>query len=198
MLQEPAVRASSQSSRFTPERLVATVLVAALHLILVWILAEATLVRIAPHRNYHEEPITLWLQTAPKKLQPLPPQPEEKEKKKLIAPPVPNAAGPTIATPPPAAPQTPEEYNGLRALGQYLNDCSAMAYEDMNERDIAHCLRNEWAGPAAPKVGLGAEPASPFKAELDARKKPARQVEHACDQNSLNSNLGLPCYDFAH
>ena len=35
------------------------------------------------------------------------------------------------------------DYNGLRAFGRYLNNCSNLSYEDLSATELAHCLGNQ-------------------------------------------------------
>lgn len=163
-----------------------------LHLVLVWLFLRATIVTLAPPHVLREEPITVWLRPAEK---PKPPQPEE-EKKKEGPPLIERAIGPPIPAPSGAPPAT--EYNGLRALGRYLNNCSNADYEALSGRELAHCLGNRWQTLGEGPVGLGLESPSEWKAQLDKKKAPAKPFEHECPQGTLNSNLGLPCYDFGN
>lgn len=183
--------------RVPPEKLVAIALVALLHLVLVWLLLKASLIEIAPRLIFHEAPITLWLQTAPEHKTPAP-KPEEKPKTEKPAPaPVKRAIGPPIPAPSVAPPSS--EYNGLRALGRYLNNCSAGNYGALSERDLAHCLGNIWGPPnETQRLRLGQEPPSVWKSEKDREKAPARKLETECPPGSPNSHLGLPCYHFAN
>lgn len=174
------------------QRAIAIAAVVLLHLVLVWFLLRATIVEITPPAFFRELPITIWLQTSPT---PKPPEPKAKEKKKEEgAVPVERAIGP-IFTAPSGAPSE-SEYNGLRALGRYLNNCSGGDYEALSAREWAHCLGNQWTGPTEAPVTLGIEAPSPWKLDLEKRKAPPAQVEHECDQNSFNEHLGLPCYTF--
>lgn len=197
MLDDAAGNKTSVLGRVPPEKLVAIALVALLHLLLVWLLLRASLIEIAPRKIFHEAPITLWLQTAPEHKKPEP-KPEEKPKKEKPAPaPVKRAIGPPVPAPSVAPPSS--EYNGLRALGRYLNNCSAGNYEALSQRDLAHCLGNIW-GPSneTKQLRLGQEPPSVWKTQKEREKAPPRKLETQCPVGSPNSNLGLPCYHFAN
>ena len=175
-------------------RAVAILLVALLHLVLLWLLIRATGFHVTAPLVFREQPITLWLQTAPKEK---PPQPEPKTKEKPEgAAPVTRSIGPPIPAPTGAPPAS--DYNGLRALGRYLTNCTAGNYESLSRRDLAHCLGNRWGKPGEAPLRLGIEPPSEWKAQLDERKKPARKLEKECPQGTPKSNLGLPCYNFAN
>ena len=190
---EPAAGETSFLSRFPPEKIAAAVLVALLHLVLVWLLLQATVTQIAPPPLFRALPITIWLKTSPT---PKPPEPKPKEKKKERGPaPVRRAIGPILPAPSGAPPES--DYNGLRALGRYLNNCSAGNYEALSPKEWAHCLGNQWTGSVEAPLVLGPEPDSPWKLELEKRKAPPRKVEHECE-NSFNAHLGLPCYNYAN
>lgn len=195
MFHEPAASETSLLSRLPPEKLVAAALVALLHLVLIWFLLRATIIQVAPPALLRALPITVWLKPAPA---PKPPQPKEKERKNKVegAPPVSRAIGPILPAPSAAPPAS--EYNGLRALGRYLHNCSAGDYEALSTREWKHCLGNQWAGPAELPLRLAPEPQSRWKLELEKRKAPPRKVEHECDQNSFNAHLGLPCYNYGN
>lgn len=175
-------------------RAVAIALVALLHLLLLWLLLRATITHAPRVPVFREKPITVWLQTAPKEKPPQP-EPEKKEKKEGAAP-VTRSIGPPAPAPTGAPPDS--EYNGIRALGRYLTNCSAGNYEQLSDRDLAHCLGNQWGKPGEGKLRLGAQPPSVWKRQMDQRKKPARKLEHECASDKPGSNLGLPCYDFAN
>ena len=174
------------------QRAIAVAAVLLLHVVLIWLLLRATIVHIAPPAIFRALPITIWLQTAPK---PKPPEPNPQEKEEKEGPaPVERAIGPPLSAPAGVPPS--EEYNGLRALGRYLNNCTAGNYEKLSAKEWAHCLGNQWQGPGEAPLTLGIESPSEWKTQMDKRKAPPRKVEHECDQGTLNSNLGLPCYDF--
>ena len=192
MQDEPAAQETSLLSRFPPEKIVATALVALLHIVLIWFLLRATIVEVMPRLPTRVEPITIWLQAKPK---PKPPEPKPEEKKKKEGPaPVTRSIGPPAPAPSGAPPA--KDYNGLRALGRYLNNCGGGNYEALSNREWAHCLADQWAGPGEAPLTLGTEQPSEWKAQLDKKKAPPRKVEHECAQGTINSNLGLPCYNF--
>lgn len=165
-----------------------------IHLVLIWFFLRATIVAVNPASTLREQPITIWLSPAEK---PKPPVPEPEEKKKKEGPPlIERAIGPPLPAPSGAPPET--EYNGLRALGRYLNNCSNANYEALSERELAHCLGNVWQAPGEARAGLGLEPPSEWKAQLDKKKAPPRKVEHECPLGSRNYQLGLPCFDFGN
>lgn len=176
-------------------RAVAIALVALLHLILLWLLLRSTIMHVQPAPTLRAAPITLWLQT---QLKEKPPEPEQKKKeKKEGAAPVTRSIG--VPTPAPQGAPPATEYNGIRALGRYLTNCSDLKYENLSSRELAHCLGNQWGKPGeGGKLRLGAEAPSIWKKRMEEKRKPARKLEHECAQGSYNSNLGLPCYDFAN
>jgi hypothetical protein len=176
--------------RISPERAVAAALVVLLHLLLLWLLLRATITNVVPLAAFRPEAITIWLKPAPEKKKP---KPEEKKKPETV-PPVTKFSIPFSV--PPAAPPA-SNYNGLRAFGRYLNNCSSGNYEALSSREWAHCLGNQWNAPGEATLTLGPEAPSEWKRQMDKRKKPAKPIEHECAQGSLNSNLGLPCYDFS-
>ena len=189
------------------ERAVAAgLLVVLLHALVLWIILGSFYKpsSITPH--YHETAITLWL-TKPKVRAPAAPVPvlRPKTKKKKPTPyasfPVPNAEGFAIPPPPPTAPLTGEDYNGLRALGEYLYNCSEMNYGYLSLLDRLHCQFNLWnLYPANPGKGLrlGKQPNSVWEQQRQKEKAPARKFTRPCQPNSPNSNLGLPCYNLTH
>lgn len=196
MLHEPAPREFSILGRISAGAVIAIALVLLLHFLIVWLLLRASITAITPTKIFHEAPITLWLQKAPAKKTPPPPKPKKLPKKEA-APSVPHAVGPILPAPPStAAPAS--EYNGLRALGRYLNNCSNLAYGNLSDRELAHCIGNLWGKAVEAPVTLGTEPPSEWKKQFEERKKPARKLEHECAQGSFKSNLGLPCYNFSH
>jgi len=173
------------------QRAIAIAAVLALHLLLIWLLLRATYVVIAPPPLLRELPITLWLAPAEK---PKPPKPQEKEKKKEGVAPVPQSTAPLFAPPSGAPPAT--DYNGLRALGRYMNNCSAGNYEALSPRELAHCLGNQWNEPGRGQatLRLGNEPDSIWKRQMDKKKAPVAPMEHQCPLGSKNDQLGLPCF----
>ncbi len=192
MLHEPAAPEPSSSSRFPPEKIVATALVALLHIALIWMLLRATLVQVAPPPTFLPQPITLWLQKPAEKKEPPKPKPEEKPKPEAAAP-VERAIGPPLPAPTGAPPGA--DYNGLRAFGRYLNNCSNLSYENLSAKELAHCLGNQWDKTGNAKVRLGTEAPSIWKDQMDKRKAPVKPFEHDCPPDKLNSNLSLPCFN---
>ena len=190
MADELAASIASLKNRISPERAVATVLVILLHLVLVWLLLRATIIQITPKTLFEPKAITIWLKPAPEKKKPEP----QKEKKVVTPAPVQKLFGPIVV--PPSAPP-PEQYNGLRSFGRYLNNCSAGNYEALSAKELAHCIGNKWTGPHGKSLRLGSEPSSPWKTQMEQKKKPSKPIEHECAQGSRNANLGLPCYDFS-
>ncbi len=173
------------------QRAIAVAAVLALHLLLIWLLLQATSIVIAPPAILRELPITLWLMPTEK---PKPPKAQEKEKKKEGVQPVPQSLAPPLAPPEGAPPAS--DYNGLRALGRYMNNCSAGKYEALSPRELAHCLGNQWNGPARGQAALrlGTEPDSVWKSQMDKKKKAVPPIEHQCPLGSKNDQLGLPCF----
>ena len=171
-------------------RAIAIAAVLALHLLLIWLLLRATYIAVAPPAFVRELPITIWLTPAEK---PKPSRPAEKKKKIGVAS-FPRSALPPNA--PPAGAPPASDYNGLRALGRYLNNCSAGNYEALSPRELAHCLGNRWNGRAQDqaKLRLGEEPDSVWKRQMDKKMAPARPMEHQCPLGSKNDQLGLPCF----
>ena len=170
---------------------IAVAAVLLLHVLLIWALLSAKIAVVAP-AVFRELPITLWLQTS---IKPAPLAPEKKKpEKEKQGPPIRERA---IGAPVPEASHSPpaSDYNGLRAFGRYLNNCSNAAYERLSSRELAHCLGNQWdKGDNAP-LTLGIEPPSIWKDQMDKRKQPIKPFEHECAPGGLNSNLGLPCYN---
>ena len=107
-------------------------------------------------------------------------------------------AGPAVPAPIGAPPAV--NYNGLRDLGSYMNNCSAGNYGALSERELAHCIGDLWDQPGRGQATfrLPKEPDSVWKRQKEKEKAPAPPGEHECKQGSLNSNLGLPCFDFGH
>ncbi|MBU6444306.1 MAG: hypothetical protein KGR48_10385 [Alphaproteobacteria bacterium] len=173
-----------------PHRAVAIAAVLALHLLLIWLLLRATYVVITPPPLLRELPITLWLAPAEK---PKPPKPQDKEKKEGETA-VPHAITAPLS-PPEGAPPT-SDYNGLRALGRYMNNCSAGHYEALSQRELAHCLGNQWNEPGQRqgRLRLGKESDSIWKRQMDKKRAPAAPMEHECPLGSKNDQLGLPCF----
>lgn len=181
------------------QRAIAVAGVILLHILLIWLLLRATELHITLPPVIEQSPITIFLPTTPKPTKPVP-KPKVKEKakkpKKVPAvPPVKHAAG----IPQPAAPSAPapaEPFNGLRALGRYLNNCSSGNYQALSALDWAHCLGNIWPAPGERPLLLGAEPPSIWKTQKQRQKAPSKPFEHICDSSAPNANLGLPCYSF--
>lgn len=185
---------------------VAGALVLLLHAILLWIIVHSFYNPATITPRYHEAPITLWL-TQPKIHATPAPVPilRPKKKKKHPAPyftlPVLNAEGFAEPPPPPTAPLSGEDYNGLRALGNYLYNCSEMNYGYLSERDRLHCQFDLWDLPPANPgkgLGLGKQPNSVWEQQRQKEKAPARKFTRPCAPNSPNANLGLPCYNLTH
>ncbi len=184
----------------------AGLLVLLLHALVLWIILESFYKPSAETPHYHETAITLWL-TKPKVRAPSAPVPVLRPKKKKRKPvpyesyPVPNAQGFAVPPPPPTAPLTGEDYNGLRALGEYLYNCSEMNYGYLTPLDRLHCQFDLWnLPPVNPGKGLrlGKPPNSVWEQERQKQKAPPRKFTRPCRPNSPNSNLGLPCYNLAH
>ena len=114
---------------------------------------------------------------------------------KLVSPEyVPNA----ITLPPLQHEAQPEETKGdLGGVGRYLYNCSGAYYEQLSAHDRTGCLMNKWDDtPLSPLLGV-ARP-SPFDAIIAKRQPPQAGHRDTCDQTAINSNLGLPCFHFAH
>ena len=173
------------------QRAIAIAAVLALHLLLILFLLRATYVAVAPPPLLRELPITLWLAPAEK---PKPPKPQEMEQKKQGETAVRHAITAPLSMPEGAPP--PSDYNGLRALGRYMNNCSAGNYDALSRRELAHCLGNQWnePGQGQARLRLGTEPDSVWKRQMDKRKAPVAPMEHECPLGSKNDQLGLPCF----
>lgn len=173
---------------------IAVAAVLLLHLVLLWFLLQARIITVSPPAIFREQPITLWLQTA---IKPKPPELEQKktEKEKPGPSPTEHAIGTPVPTPQ-GAPPASSDYNGLRALGRYLSNCSNAAYEKLSNKELAHCLGNQWKEKGEGPIGLGIEPPSEWKAQMDKKKAPIVPMEQECPQGTPNSNLGLPCFHF--
>ncbi|HEV2562108.1 MAG TPA: hypothetical protein VGT78_08185 [Rhizomicrobium sp.] len=184
-------------ARLPTRRALAASAVILFHLLLIFALIRVTTFPIGLP-NLREIPIMLYFQPLMQKTPMLP--------KHNASPPVPPVdrsiylplLPPVPAVPPPTLVK-PEETNGLRALGRYLYNCSGAYYEQLSEREWAHCLGNLWGSdlPAKQRAPvLDAPKPSPFDIVITERKKPAVPIEHACKLGQMNSNLGLPCYTF--
>jgi hypothetical protein len=184
------------SARLPARRAIAASAVILFHLLLIFALIRITNFPIGIP-GAHENPLEIFfpsfLQKSEKeKRPPTPPLP-------VVRPIyIPLLTPPPLPTPP-AVPEEQNNYNGLRALGRYLYNCSGMYYEQLSEREWAHCLANQWDLPSAakekPPVLPPVQP-SPFDIVVKERKKPAVPIEHQCKLGQMQSNLGLPCYDF--
>lgn len=84
----------------------------------------------------------------------------------------------------------------LGGVGRYLYNCSGMFYEQLNTRDRSGCLLNRWQPLPPDTPVLGAARPSRYDADIAKRQTPAQPVEKPCDQAAINSNLGLPCFNF--
>jgi hypothetical protein len=83
----------------------------------------------------------------------------------------------------------------LGGVGRYLYNCSGAYYEQLSAHDRTGCLLNKWDNkPSSPLLGV-ARP-SPFDAIIAKRQAPEAGTQHTCDQTAINSNLGLPCFNF--
>jgi hypothetical protein len=87
----------------------------------------------------------------------------------------------------------------LGGVGRYLYNCSGMFYEQLPARERTGCLLNKWdEKPSSNSPLLGVARPSQFDAVIAKRHEPdAAGTQHTCDQTAINSNLGLPCYNFA-
>jgi len=179
-------------ARLPARRAIAGSAVILFHLLLILFLVRITNLPIGM-QGLHEGPLEIFF-------------PSLIGKKENVKPPVTRApitrpiTLPAVPpTPPPPSPQQ-NNYNGLHALGRYLYNCSGMYYEQLSEREWAHCLANQWDMPkdAKEKPPVLAPPApSPFDIVVKERKKPVAPIEHQCKPGQMLSNLGLPCYDFS-
>jgi hypothetical protein len=86
----------------------------------------------------------------------------------------------------------------LGGVGRYLYNCSGMYYEQLSAHDRSGCLLNKWNEKPSNSPLLGVARQSPFDAVIAKRQAPAQPVEKPCDQTAINSNLGLPCFNFGH
>jgi hypothetical protein len=86
----------------------------------------------------------------------------------------------------------------MGGVGRYLYNCSGMYYEQLNPHDRAGCLINKWDEKPSNSPLLGVARQSPYDAVIAKRQVPSEAgTQHTCDQTAINSNLGLPCYNFA-
>jgi len=181
-------------ARLPARRAIAASAVVLFHLLLILMLIRITNLPIGIP-GAHENPLEIFfpslIEKNEKPERPMPPAP-------IVRPIyVPLLTPPPV--PPPPAVQQENNYNGLRALGRYLYNCSGMYYEQLSEREWQHCLANQWDLPPVakekPPVLPPVQP-SPFDVVIKERKKPAVPIEHQCKLGQMQSNLGLPCYDF--
>lgn len=187
------------------ERAVAGILVLLLHLVMLWLFLSVKLHLFElPPPSFRNDPITIWLplpHIAPAPEAPIRADSKDKKRALRVAPPVKKAEGMPQPPPKPASPEPGLDYNGLRALGRYLNNCSGLYYEALSQHQVAHCLGNQWDIPLPgedPRLRLGAEAPSVWKDERDKRDAPAPPIAKDCAPSSRNSNLGLPCIDLTH
>jgi hypothetical protein len=86
----------------------------------------------------------------------------------------------------------------MGGVGSYLYNCSGMYYEQLPANERTGCLLNRWDEKPSNSPLLGVARQSPFDAVIAKRQAvPAAGTQHTCDQTAINSNLGLPCYNFA-
>lgn len=187
-------------ARLPTRRAIAASAVILFHLLLLFALVKITEMPIGIPMA-HENPLEIFFPSFLRK-------PEEKEKHKPT-PPVPVTKpiyipyqSQTAPAVPPLLEQQKQEQmqNGMRALGRYLYNCSGMYYEQLTEREWQHCLANQWDLPQAAKEKppvLAPPKPSPFDIVIQERKKKPVPIEHQCKLGQMNSNLGLPCYDFS-
>ena len=85
----------------------------------------------------------------------------------------------------------------LGGVGRYLYNCSGMYYEQLNAYERGGCLLNRWDNKPSNSPLLGVARQSPYDAVIAKRQAPSDAgTQHTCDQTAINSNLGLPCYNF--
>ncbi len=180
-------------ARLPARRAIAAGAVILFHLLLIFALIRITGIPIGLP-VIHENPLEIFF-----------PSLKQKQKTETPPPPVVNPIYIPLRAPPPPTPVLPPStpqtnYNGLRALGRYLYNCSGAYYEELSEREWAHCLGNLWDVPAEAKEQAPVMPPakpSPFSIVVREPKKSAAPVERQCKLGEMNSNLGLPCYDFS-
>lgn len=187
------------TERLTPPRIAAIALVVLLHIVLLFLLFHAVLVS-APVTQTNERQITIWLK--PPAAQPKP-QAQQPPRKAPVVP-IPDLDEILKKLRSITLPETPSEsgagrpapFNGIRALGEYLYNCSAGNYDKLNSAQWLQCIGGYL--PRRPgAIGLGVQADSLWKRQRDEAKKPGTPFESACPQGSLNSNLGTPCHNFS-
>lgn len=180
-------------ARLPARRAIAASAVLLFHLLVLFALIQATKVQLVSRTS--ETIITLFFRPGMEKKQTLPehlpPLPEHTWPVPVL---------PITPPPPPIVQAPPSDKEGLRGVGRYLYNCSGMFYEQLSDREWQHCLANLWDQPKGTKEKapvLAAPKPSPFDVVIQERKKKAVPIEHQCKLGQMNSNLGLPCYDFS-
>ena len=85
----------------------------------------------------------------------------------------------------------------LGGVGRYLYNCSGLFYEQLPARERMGCLLNKWDQKPSDSPLLGVAKPSQFDSII-AKRQAAPEPDHrnSCDQTAINSNLGLPCFNF--
>ncbi|HEX3810547.1 MAG TPA: hypothetical protein VHW02_12715 [Rhizomicrobium sp.] len=183
---------------FTPEnrqRLAVGAVVALLHLIAIFLLIRAGMIPIPPALQFHELPITIWL-NPPKKSPVKAPQKPKPVVQPIPTPePVINQTLRSIQINPQTLPPA-TDYNGMHALGRYMKNCSNGDYGYLSKGEWHLCLGSPTQAQMA--VGLGQEAPSIWQQQRDAARKPEAPFEAPCPLGSRNSNTGVPpCHSFS-
>jgi hypothetical protein len=85
----------------------------------------------------------------------------------------------------------------LGGVGRYLYNCSGMFYEQLPANERAGCLLNKWDERPSNSPLLGVAKPSQFDSVIAKRHEaPPPDHRNSCDQTAINSNLGLPCFNF--
>ncbi len=185
------------AGRFTPQRLTAIGLVILLHIVVLFMLLQAGVIQVPPVLQFRET--TIWLQpVAPKKK---PPQTQSTEPAPTIIAPLPSIEeflrrlDEALQNLPPVARPAEPAFNGLRAFGEYMFNCSGAYYGRLSRRELDQCLGQYLPKKRAEPLGLGAEADSIWKRQRDQAREPEAPMEGPCAMGSFQSNLGLPCYN---
>jgi hypothetical protein len=160
-----------------------------LHVLAIYLLALAMHVEIPAPRQVRELVLNLMQPNGSRTIQ----QDLHIPTPKMITPQYePNA----ITLPKPLTEKDLQQPNGL--LPNMGGVCSGMYYEQLPANERTGCLLNRWDEKPSNSPLLGVARQSPFDAVIAKRQAvPAAGTQHTCDQTAINSNLGLPCFNFA-
>lgn len=187
---------SELREKMTPQRLASIAAVIVLHVILILVLLEAGIIVVPPLVREPRE-TTIYLQ---------PPKSKPQPKPQSIEPNVPTVIRPLpdideilrklreweARQPSSAAPA----YNGLRAFGQYMYNCSGALYDMLSREGLDQCL-GQYLPKHVPAIGLGAEKPSFWQTQRDEARAPEAPFEEPCPQGSFNDSLHIPCHHFS-